>query len=77
MSDYYNNGGNILLMRKLLGTELYKKININGEELKERYMREAGRELTNTEINVAVEGNRRRDHSKQSIPGRYPMHSLL
>ena len=60
-----------------MGPESYKEININREELREQYMREAGRELTNTKTNVAVEKDRRRDHYKKSIPGRYPMHSLL
>ena len=40
-------------------------------------MREAGRELTVTDINATVEEDRIRDHSKQSIIGRDPMHSLL
>ena len=67
LSDYYNNGGNILLMRKLLGTELYKKININGEELKERYMREAGRELTDANIDAAVKEAHKREKRKREL----------
>ena len=70
--DYNYNGGNVLRPRHLSGPESDEETNIDREELKERYLREAGRELTDVEIDTAVEEARRRAHPKRFGPGREP-----
>ena len=55
MCDYNYNSGNVLLPWHMLGTESDEDMDSNGEELKGQYLREAGRELTNVDINADVE----------------------